>query len=130
MTSTLLRDTGDDGRFWYWRGASGRRYIHSVYPSDACPPLPGAIYVAVRRVGSLRTAVGAGRFSVFWDLASKDPVAEALAGLGANEVHVHLLATSEEMARSIFADIELALSDADRASPHCDGVSLPMTLAA
>ena len=40
----------DNERFWYWRGRSGQKYIHSVYAGDACPPLPGAIYVAVRRI--------------------------------------------------------------------------------
>lgn len=130
MTSTLLRDTGDDGRFWYWRGASGRRYIHSVYPADACPPLPGAIYVAVRRMGSLRIALGAGRFSVFWDLAAKDPVGEKLTELGATEVHVHLLAENEEKACAIFADIEAALSDADATVPQSYAASWPTNLAA
>jgi hypothetical protein len=110
MTSTSFRDTADDGRFWYWRGASGRRYIHSVYPADACPPLPGAIYVAVRRRGTERVALAAGRFAVVWGMSAGDRIAEAMARMGADEVHVHLLAGSEDRARAILRDIEAGLA--------------------
>ena len=35
--------------FHYWRGASGRRYLHSVYTLIGCPALPRANYILVRR---------------------------------------------------------------------------------
>ena len=35
--------------FHYWRGASGRRYLHSVYTLVGCPALPQANYILVRR---------------------------------------------------------------------------------
>src|SRR4029077_8353939 len=35
--------------FHYWRGASGRRYLHSVYSLIGCPALPRANYILVRR---------------------------------------------------------------------------------
>jgi hypothetical protein len=118
MTSTPFRDTADDGRFWYWRGASGRRYIHSVYPADACPPLPGAIYVAVKRRGAERMALAAGRFAVVWGVTAGDRIAEAMERMGADEVHVHLLAGSEDRARAILRDIEMALAvSAERPAP-------------
>src|SRR6478609_5390047 len=55
--------TETEPRFWYWHGASGRRYIHSVYRPETCPPLPGAVFLAVRSLGNLRTVLGAGRFA-------------------------------------------------------------------
>ncbi|MCK9911347.1 hypothetical protein MXD81_19505, partial [Microbacteriaceae bacterium K1510] len=32
-------------RFHFWTGASGKRYVHSVYELVECPPLPAANYV-------------------------------------------------------------------------------------
>ena len=43
-------------RFHLWPGASGRRYIHSVYGLIECPPMPTVNYVLVRH-----TAHGAPR---------------------------------------------------------------------
>jgi hypothetical protein len=92
-------------RFWYWTGASGRKYIHSVYALDECPPLPGAIFVAVRREGPLRLVVGMGRFTPFWDgpVAGRD--LQNLQDQGACEIHVHLLARSPEVAAAVLDDL-------------------------
>ncbi len=70
---------------------------------DACPPLPGAIYVAVRRIGHLRTVVAMGRFSPFWDGASSE-----LAGVDADEIHVHLLARDNAAANAVLNDLQAA----------------------
>jgi hypothetical protein len=99
--------SNDNERFWYWRGRSGKKYIHSVYAADACPPLPGAIYVAVRRIGSLRTVTAMGRFSPFWDGTSSE-----LAGVDADEIHVHLLARDNSAAEAILNDLMAAFADA------------------
>ena len=42
ISAKLPDDLGIGERFWYWRGASGQTYIHSIYPAGSCPPLPGA----------------------------------------------------------------------------------------
>lgn len=97
--------------FWYWHGASGRRYIHSVYRPETCPPLPGAVFLAVRRLGSLRTVLGAGRFAGFWDVNIEAETADHWQGLGANEIHVHLLSRDETEALAIAADLKAALKD-------------------
>jgi hypothetical protein len=101
--------TETEPRFWYWHGASGRRYIHSVYRPETCPPLPGAVFVAVRSLGNLRTVLGAGRFAGLWDV--NIPVEDAChwQSLGANEIHVHLLSRDETEARRIAADLKAAL---------------------
>jgi hypothetical protein len=101
--------SGDNERFWYWRGASGKKYIHSVYAADACPPLPGAIYVAVRRIGHLRTIIAVGRFSPFWDRAFSD-----YANMDADEIHVHLLARDNSAADAVLSDLKAAFGEASQ----------------
>ena len=101
--------SGDNERFWYWRGASGKKYIHSIYAADACPPLPGAIYVAVRRIGHLRTVIAMGRFSPFWDGGFSDH-----ANMDADEIHVHLLARDDTAAEGVLDDLKAAFSEASQ----------------
>ncbi|MCA0432021.1 MAG: hypothetical protein LCH46_02050 [Proteobacteria bacterium] len=98
-------------RFWYWQGASGRKYIHSVYALEHCPPLPGAVYVGVRRQGPLRTAVCTGRFTPYWDGAVSSHELACLAGQGVDEVHVHLLAKAPGQAEAVLADLKDAMLD-------------------
>lgn len=97
-------------RFWYWTGASGRRYIHSVYTVDDCPPLPGAVFILVKRYGVMRTVVGIGRFAPFWDGAQRGMFAQGVGTGGsaladADEVHVHLLAKSLPERDAILNDL-------------------------
>ena len=104
------RDGPFGDRFWYWNGASGRSYIHSVYRLEDCPPLPGAVYVAVRREASGKRVVCAvSRFS---------PALEGVTGClpagltrwhGVNEVHVHLLAETDAEMNEALADLSCAL---------------------
>jgi hypothetical protein len=99
--------TGSDPRFWYWHGASGRKYIHSVYRPDSCPPLPGAIYVAIRVIAGMRVVLSVGRFP---------PVLEGGARGrfdGATEVHVHLLARDDGDAEHIRRDLDAAIATPD-----------------
>ncbi len=98
-------------RFFYWQGQSGQKYIHSVYEIDACPPLPGAVYVAVKRVGLMRVAVAVGRFAPFWDKTLGEDDLTRLEMLGADEVHVHLLARSAEAAEAVKHDLSSALGE-------------------
>ena len=98
-------------RFWYWQGVSGRKYIHSVYDVDCCPPLPGAVYVGVKRAGAMRIAVTVGRFLPFWDKALPEKDIARLERLGVDEVHVHLLAKSAELAEAVLQDLAKALGN-------------------
>lgn len=94
--------------FWYWHGASGRRYIHSVYSPDTCPPLPGAVFLAVRRLGTIRTVLGAGRFVGLWGVNIAQSTTR-WRDLGANEIHVHLLSRDDQEAQAVAADLGAAL---------------------
>lgn len=104
------RDSDFANRFWYWHGASGKRYIHSVYSAESCPPLPGAVFVAVRRSGDMREAVAVGRFSKIWDVAAGITGGLELEKLGADELHVHLLAREEAAAEAVADDLTQWLS--------------------
>jgi hypothetical protein len=108
----LSRDCGTEDRFWYWRGASGRRYIHTIYGAAACPPLPGAVFVAVRRIGTLRTAVAVGRFPAV--IEGGAAAAMLPKGCVADEIHVHLLARNDCEAGAVKADLALAMTPQQR----------------
>ena len=112
-------------RFWFWRGVSGQNYIHSVYAPDSCPPLPGAVYVGVKRSGSMRLAVAVGRFGPFWDHASPMALADSFGDC--DEVHVHLLARSPESAEAVRADLLAAMLDNVPAGFAEEGVSQPQS---
>ena len=107
IASALPADPKFRDRFWYWTGASGRKYIHSVYALEDCPPLPGAIYVAVKREGTMRVVVGIGRFTPFWDgpLGHCDINGLQSSDYGVDEIHVHLLAKSSEAAEATLQDL-------------------------
>lgn len=93
-------------RFCFWAGASGKRYIHSVYSFRNCPPLPGAIYLVVRQMeGGNRVPVRMGRFSLLWDF----PLPSDFAEQGC-EIHVHLLAEDSSESTRIYDDLEAGLA--------------------
>lgn len=113
IVADLPSDPTFKDRFWYWTGASGRKYIHSVYGLEDCPPLPGAIYVGVQREGPLRIVMGIGRFTPFWDGSFGSQNLAFLRAKGVDEIHVHLLAKSPEVANAILEDLLQAYENDD-----------------
>lgn len=97
---------GFSDRFWYWHGKSGARYIHSIYTPDACPPLPGAIFVTVQKLSNgKRVAIEVGRFCHDWDYV-ESLIADHKAGFSnVDEIHVHLLAQTNDNADDVVDDI-------------------------
>ena len=92
--------------FHYWRGSSGRRYLHSVYSLIGCPALPRANYILVRRRddGS-RTPLSFGQTkddAISLNLAH---LRHQGAKLGANEVHIHLLAETPDERAQVECDL-------------------------
>lgn len=95
--------------FHYWRGASGRRYLHSVYSLIGCPALPRANYILVRRHAD------GSREALLFGQTKDDAVSLNLAHLrhegakrGANEVHIHLLAETAEERSAVAEDLTSA----------------------
>ena len=95
-----LSQTGLERLFHSWRGASGHRYICSVYDVDQPPAFDcsRAVVIAVRR-----DAAGEASIAFVFQPDAQDGVQDSL-GLwtlrarqcGAREWHVHLLAASAE----------------------------------
>jgi len=106
LSATLPEDSGLGERFWYWRGASGQSYIHSIYAPDLCPPVAGAVFVVVRKVGGIRTALSIGRFG------ADGLQSTAISAAAGDEVHVHLLARDGEPAERVLRDLAATLDNA------------------
>lgn len=84
-----------------WRGASGRRYAHSVYSLIECPPLPKSVFLLVRRdADGVRTVLHVGIAGSDAGSLNLAQVRHRGAQLGANEVHVYLQPRSDA-ARSL-----------------------------
>ncbi len=129
-------DAGAGDRFWYWFGASGERYIHSVYGLAGAPLLPGAVYVAARRPGSgqpedsEREALACGVLPAVLD-GSVDELLAALGRAGAEELHLHMLAADPREAAAICDDLRAALgvgAGEPHASPGFGETAAPLPL--
>jgi hypothetical protein len=79
--------------FLFWSGASGKRYVHSVYALEDCPDLPASTYVLAHRDGEGRcSARSVGRLMTDNGMLNRAEILRRAGKVGANEVHVHLLA--------------------------------------
>ena len=95
--------------FHYWRGASARRYLHSVYTLIGCPALPQANYILVRRhEDGTRTPLAFGQARDEATSLNLAHLRHQGARLGANEVHIHLLAETAEERAAVEADLTAA----------------------
>jgi hypothetical protein len=112
--ATLDSTSEYEERFHFWRGGSGRRYVHTVYDLIDCPEVPAANFLLVRRDASGRRSVLAiGHLKN--DAASLNlaEIRHRGARLGANEVHVHLLAPSAQERRVIELDLRAGRIDGE-----------------
>jgi len=98
-----------DQAFHYWRGSSGRRYLHSVYTLIGCPALPRGNYILVRRYDNgIRVALAFGQTKDDADTLNLAHLRHQGAKIGANEVHIHLLAETAEDRAEVQADLTAA----------------------
>ena len=125
LSANLPEETGLGERFWYWRGASGQRYIHSIYARGLCPPVPRAVFVLVRTSCGVRRAVAVGRFDAQGMMSLSLPQAVLS---GDEEVHVHLLAREEESAERVLQDLQAALDPPTRATAESRPYTKPVQL--
>lgn len=102
--------------FHYWRGASGRRYLHSVYSLIGCPALPQANYILVRRhEDGTREALAFGQTKDDTATLNLAHLRHEGAKRGANEVHIHLLADTEEARFEV--EVDLTAAHVERLTP-------------
>jgi hypothetical protein len=95
-------------RFRSWRGASGRRYVFSVYDQHSCPTFEHAVALiaTVGRSGE-RRAIAVEDTGCFPDISLAKAAARIPSG-DACEVHIHLLATSRTERAALIADLSQA----------------------
>jgi hypothetical protein len=109
VVEPLAFATDTSPRFHFWTGASGKRYVHTVYSLFDCPPVGIASYVLVRRVSKTeRTALAIGRLTHDQPTLNLAEIRQRAATIGADEVHVHLLATSVTECQAVEVDLRTA----------------------
>lgn len=102
MPARITRDRAIGRDFHYWVGASGARYLHTVFAVADCPVLDEAVYIAVRRsADGRRQALAVGRFGPFGGGCE----IAAARRMGAGEIHVHLMAATPAARRTAMRDL-------------------------
>jgi|GEM_PF-6715494 len=114
---TALRTTPeiDTRRYQYWTGASDQRYICTVFKPDACPSVKTAVYIAVYRdPDGQATPLMVDHFNSPFISGGKSShmFGEAL-NLGANEIHIHLLADDVFEAKQVSEDLQARIFPLD-----------------
>lgn len=114
---SVERKSSESSRFHFWSGASGKRYVHTIYDLLECPPLPPANYVLVRLApGARRQILSIGRVRNACPSLNLAEIRQRGAELGADEVHVHLLADSPKLSRLVEFDLRTGQVEAAFAS--------------
>ncbi|WP_072395738.1 hypothetical protein [Hyphomicrobium sp. CS1GBMeth3] len=111
---TLDRNAG----FHFWSGASGQRYVHTVYDLLDCPEVPAANFLLVRRdITGQRSVLAIGHLKNQAPSLNLAEIRHRAARLGANEVHIHLLAPSAQERRVVELDLRAGGIDAEMSTP-------------
>ena len=101
-------------RFHFWSGASGQRYVHTVYDLIDCPEFPAANFLLVHREKSgRRTVLAIGHATHAAGSLNLAEIRQRGAELGADEVHVHLLADNSKLGKLIEFDLRTGQVEAD-----------------
>ncbi len=112
--------------FHYWRGVSGKRYLHTVFALIGCPVMAKANYILVRcDEDGTRRPLDIGQTVSDAESLNLAHLRRRAALLGANEVHVHFLSVTARQRSAVEADLsarQLGRSTAIRlSSPANDG---------
>jgi hypothetical protein len=109
-TTELAAPDADGHRFFFWRGATGERYVHTVFSLLDCPELPRSIYVLVKRdANERRTVLHVGRADHEANSLNLAEMRFRGASVGANEVHVHFLVEGDRERRLVEFDLQSGL---------------------
>ena len=91
---------------WWWQGASGAWYIHTVYSIGALPDFKACNYIfAGPRFDGKRQPYYIGESGDFAERIDRHEKFLPALRLGATEVHVHLLAASRQQRLNIETDL-------------------------
>ncbi len=104
--TTPRGDTPNTSDLQFWFGASGARYIHTVHSLIDCPEVPHVNYLLVRKEEcGFQTVLAAGHTTHHAASLNLAEIRRLGATLGANEVHLHMLASDETQAKIIEQDL-------------------------
>ncbi len=99
----------DGQEFRFWTGSSGQRYVHSVFSLIGCPEIPPVVYALLHcDANGRRTILRVGRVEHDAPSLNLAEIRHRGAQLGANEVHVHFLGSSERQRRLVELDLRSA----------------------
>lgn len=105
--------------FHYWRGATSRRYLHTVYSLTQCPILPKANYILVKRdADGRRIPLRIGRTTERAGSLNLAHLRQKGAQLGANEVHIHLLTENDDERQFVELDLHAQTRSAFTSPDH------------
>jgi hypothetical protein len=100
-------DTAVGEKFHYWFGLTGHNYLHTVFAPDACPALENASYIAVYRDPyGTRHVLGIGLLETSRQNRTTGRRTSNHKFVGANEIHLHLLAETPCVAAQIVTDLK------------------------
>lgn len=92
--------------FHYWRGASGRRYLHTVFTLLECPLMPKVNYILVHcGPDGTRRPLDVGRTTNGAESLNLAHLRNKAARLGANEIHIHFLPETSSEQRAVEVDL-------------------------
>lgn len=107
QSSILARLKLGNVNYCYWIGASGHRYIHSVYRLDSWPGHLDANTMLVRNCpDDGRQILWVGQCGAKHGRLSGPGILPWARANGANEIHVHLLGTSSADRVAIVRDLQ------------------------
>lgn len=102
----VCRESGIAQSFHYWRGASGARYLHTVFPLLECPQVPKVNYILAQcGADGTRRPLAIGQTVSGADSLNLAHLRHMAARLGANEVHIHFLAETARERDAAEADL-------------------------
>ena len=97
-------EVGED--FHYWRGASGKRYLHSVFALVDCPEISKANYILVYcDPHGTRRALDIGQTIEDADSLNLAHLRQRGAVIGANEIHIHVLTDTGSGRNAVETDL-------------------------
>lgn len=102
----VCREAAVSQSFHYWRGASGRRYLHTVFPLVDCPLMSKVNYILVHcSSDGVRRPLDIGQTLSDADSVNLARLRHRAARLGANEIHIHFLSETSAERRATEADL-------------------------
>ena len=106
-------------RFHFWTGATGRRYVHTVYSLIECPAIPSGNYILVNRgADGVRSVLSGGSVANEAATLNLAEIRKLGAELGANEVHIHLLAGTAKLMKLVEFDLKGRLAPEAASASH------------